>query len=135
MNLPAYSPYVKINICLAIFLTGMLVYFVSFQPDSDVHHVPCIHEIRTGQPCPTCGLSRSFSAIIRFDAHQATQWNPFSPHLFLFFFLQWILRIAFMLSAHLLKQYEKRIAFTDILLSTCMFLAAFSPLILYMFRF
>lgn len=131
----ALSSYSKINIILLIVLTGVLAYSAIFPPVPDTHPIPCIHEQLTGQPCPTCGLSRSFSSMIRLDFLRAEQWNPFGPRLFLFFFVQWIFRIAFLFLALRLRPYENPVIMTDIVLSAGIFFYAYIPLIRTLFRF
>ena len=135
MNLPALSSYGKINIILLVFLTALLGYSAVFPPEADTHPIPCIHQQITSQPCPTCGLSRSFSSMIRFDFFRAEQWNPFGPRLFLFFFVQWIFRIVFLILAFRFRNYEKTIIISDIILSAGIFLYAYLPLIRTLFRF
>ncbi|AFY61716.1 DUF2752 domain-containing protein [Synechococcus sp. PCC 6312] len=39
----------------------------------------------TGIPCPSCGLSRSFMALVRGDLHQALSFHLFGPLFFITF--------------------------------------------------
>lgn len=66
---------------------------------------------------------------------QAELWNPLGPHLFLFFFVQWIFRIAFLLLALRLRLHEKPVLITDIVLSAGIFFYAYIPLIRILFRY
>lgn len=36
----------------------------------------CIFYNYTGIPCPTCGLTRSFASLVKFDFGQAWQYHP-----------------------------------------------------------
>ncbi|MCK7541036.1 MAG: DUF2752 domain-containing protein [Marinilabiliales bacterium] len=56
--------------------------------------MPCVHQVITGEPCPSCGLSHAFSLIVRGRVDEALQWNSHSMRVFLFFALQLIMRIA-----------------------------------------
>lgn len=42
----------------------------------------CWSRIVLGQPCPGCGLTRSFVATARGDLERAAAWNPTGPLLF-----------------------------------------------------
>ncbi|MBF2067643.1 MAG: DUF2752 domain-containing protein [Calothrix sp. C42_A2020_038] len=44
---------------------------------------PILH--LTGVPCPSCGMTRAFMAIVRGDLHQAIEYHLFSPVLFVGF--------------------------------------------------
>jgi len=73
--------------------------------------------------------------MIRLDFLRAEQWNPFGPRLFLFFFVQWIFRIVFLILALRLRLHEKTVITTDIVLSAGIFFYAYIPLIRTLFRF
>lgn len=47
----------------------------------------------TGWMCPTCGMTRSFVAIIRGEWVSAFEYQPFGPFLFIFLFLYWLLLV------------------------------------------
>ncbi len=59
------EPYLIINILLAGVIILVMIYSGIFSPDKDDYPVTCIHEKLTGQPCVSCGLSHSFSLIVR----------------------------------------------------------------------
>lgn len=48
---------------------------------------PCLFFAGTGLPCPSCGLTTSFSHLVRLQWSQAFQANPLGPVLFLLFAL------------------------------------------------
>jgi hypothetical protein len=37
---------------------------------------PCLFLHLTGRPCPSCGSTRAFESAVRFNFHDAFQWNP-----------------------------------------------------------
>src|SRR5512133_2984134 len=91
----ANEPYLIINLLFAGVIVLVLAYSGIFSPDKDNYPVTCIHEKLTGLPCVSCGLSHSFSLIVRGRIDEAYQWNIYGMRIFLFFAAQLILRIAF----------------------------------------
>ena len=89
------EPYIIINIFFAGVILLILAYSGIFSPDKDNYPVACIHEKLTGEPCLSCGLSHSFSLIIRGRISEAYKWNIYGMRVFLFFASQLILRVAF----------------------------------------
>ena len=59
------EPYVIINAAFALIILMVFGYSLIFSPDRNEYPVVCIHEKLTGVPCPSCGLSHSFSLILR----------------------------------------------------------------------
>jgi hypothetical protein len=47
-------------------------------PDRLVHAGPtvCPFRLVTGRPCPTCGMTRSWSAATRLDVRESLAWHP-----------------------------------------------------------
>ena len=88
------DPYNKINLIIAGIIILIFFYSGIFSPERNNHPVPCVHEKLLGKPCPTCGISHSFSAIIRGNFKEATEWNRNGISLFLFFFIQLIMRVV-----------------------------------------
>lgn len=112
---------------------GVMVYSGLFSPEGGHHPAPCLHEKLTGKPCETCGLSRSFSAIVRCRLQEARQWSPYGTRIFLFFFVQFFLRILVsLLIARQLFRMQALLA-ADIVLSVSLFLYCFLPLIRVLF--
>ena len=123
------EPYLIIN----IFFTGVIVlifaYSGFFSPEKDNYPVTCMHEQLTGEPCISCGLSHSFSLIVRGRIDEAYQWNMYGMQVFLFFAAQLILRIRFSFSYIRNKETQKELIFTDCIGSGVIFLLAFWPYI------
>ncbi len=91
------EPYLILNIFFAGVIILMIAYSGIFSPDQNNYPVACFHEKITGKPCISCGLSHSFSLIVRGRISEAYQWNIYSMRVFLFFISQLALRIVFSL--------------------------------------
>jgi hypothetical protein len=119
--------YLKINLVLAGVILLILAYSGIFSPDNNNYPVVCIHEKITGEQCFSCGLSHSFSLILRGRISEAYQWNPYGMRVFLFFFSQLLMRIIF--SVYYLNNITSRrqLILYDILGSVLIFLIAFYP--------
>jgi hypothetical protein len=126
---PETRTYLTINIILAGVILLIFAYSGFFSPDKNNYPVVCIHEKLTGQPCASCGLSHSFSLIIRGRIDEAYQWNHYGMRVFLFFAAQFLLRIVF--SFYYLKYADtrKQLIIVDAGTSGIMFFAAFRQFI------
>ncbi len=122
-----HEPYLIINIVFAGVILLIIAYSGFFSPEKDNYPVACIHEKLTGQPCFSCGLSHSFSLIVRGRIAEANQWNQFGMQVFLFFAAQLLLRAVF--SAFYIKFPETRnqLIILDSAGSGIIFLIAFWP--------
>ena len=89
------EPYLIINIIFAGVILLIFLYSGFFSPEKDSYPVICIHEKITGEPCVSCGLSHSFSLIVRGRIDEAYKWNQYGMRIFLFFALQLVMRVAF----------------------------------------
>jgi hypothetical protein len=127
------EPYLLINMIFAGVIIMVMIYSGIFSPVSGNYPVVCIHEKLTGQPCASCGLSHSFSLILRGQLAEANQWNVYGLRVFLFFFSQLLLRIAF--SVYYIKYPIARTQLirTDIVGSIILFFLAFTPYIRWIF--
>lgn len=120
------EPYLVINLVLAGVILLVFVYSAVFSPVKNDYPVICIHETITGEQCASCGLSHGFSLILRGEVSEALIWNPYSLRIFIFFFSQLLLRIAF--SFFYLRYKEgKWLIIVDSVGSGSMFLIAFWP--------
>ena len=121
------EPYLLVNTVFAGVIVLVLAYSGIFSPVKDNFPVVCIHEKLTGQPCFSCGLSHSFSLIVRGRPGEAYEWNEYGMQVFLFFAAQLVLRIAF--SAFYLKYPDTRryLIGLDSTGSALLFLIAFWP--------
>ncbi len=113
----------------------VMIYSVVFSPDEDDYPVTCIHEKLTGQPCVSCGLSHSFSLILRGRVEEAYQWNVYGMRVFLFFALQLLMRIAFSLFYFRFTDTRKQLIIMDIIGSILLFLLAFRQFFAYLIHY
>jgi len=123
------EPYLVINIIFAGVIMLIIAYSGIFSPEKNNYPVVCIHEKFTGDPCFSCGLSHSFSMITRGKIDEAYDWNPYGMRVFLFFFLQLILRIAFSLFYMRYHDTRKQLIIIDCTGSAALFLISFWPFI------
>ena len=123
------KPYNKINLIFAGIIVMIFVYSGIFSAEKSNHPVQCVHERLTGEPCPTCGLSNSFSEIIRLNFENAREWNQNGIPIFLFFLIQFLLRIGITI----IYQNEifsiKKILYFDISFSIVLFIVCFRRLL------
>jgi hypothetical protein len=123
------EPYLIINIILAGVILLIIAYSGIFSPEKDNYPVVCIHEKLTGEPCVSCGLSHSFSLIVRGKIDEAYHWNHYGMQIFLFFAAQLLLRIAFSISYLKNPVTRKQLIIMDCIGSGVIFLVAFWPFI------
>ena len=123
------EPYILINIIFAGAILLILVYSGIFSPEKDNYPVTCIHEKLTGEPCISCGLSHSFSLIVRGRINEAYQWNIYGMRVFLFFISQLFMRIIFLLVYLRYHDIRKQLIIYDCVVSGIIFLISFWPFI------
>jgi hypothetical protein len=123
------EPYLIINMIFAGVILLIIAYSGIFTPEKDTYPVTCLHEKLTGEPCISCGLSHSFSLIVRGRIDEAFRWNLYGMRVFLFFASQLILRVAF--SIFYLKYHDtrKQLIIIDSIGSGLVFLISFWPFI------
>jgi hypothetical protein len=128
------EPYLIINIIFAGVILLIFLYSGFFSPDKDNYPVICIHEKITGEPCVSCGLSHSFSLIVRGRVEEAYKWNLYGMRIFLFFALQLGMRVAF--SCFYLKYPDTRrqLIIVDCFGSGIIFFIAFWPFMVSIFH-
>lgn len=128
------EPYLFINLILAGVIVLIFAYSGFFSPEKDNYPVVCIHEKLTGQPCVSCGLSHSFSLILRGRISEAYEWNIYGLRVFLFFALQLVMRIVF--SAIYLRNpgIRKQLIIYDSGSSLLLLLICFLPFIVFTFN-
>jgi hypothetical protein len=126
---PEERSYLIINMIFAGVVLLIIAYSGIFSPEKDNYPVTCIHEKLTGMPCVSCGLSHSFSLIVRGRVSEAYQWNRYGMRIFIFFASQLILRVAF--SIFYLKYHDtrKQLILVDCIGSGIILLVSFWPFI------
>lgn len=100
------EPYLIINAVFAGVILLIFAYSGIFSPDKNNYPIICIHEKLNGESCFSCGLSHSFSLIIRGRIDEAFELNVYGMRVFLFFVLQLVMRVFF--SLFYLKNQETR---------------------------
>jgi len=130
---PGGEPYHFINIILAGVIVVVLAYSGIFSPEKNNYPVVCIHEKLSGEPCFSCGLSHSFSLILRGRISEAYEWNQYGMRVFLFFISQLIFRLDFLRLSIKHPENRKQLIIYDSVASTMVFLIAFWPFIEYIF--
>lgn len=128
------EPYLIINMIFAGVIVLVMIYSGIFSPASNNYPVICIHEKLTGQPCASCGLSHSFSLILRGRLAEAHVWNIYGLRVFLFFLSQLLLRIVFSSYYILYPQNRRQLIITDVSGSIILFFLAFTPYIRWIFQ-
>ncbi|MCX6326200.1 MAG: DUF2752 domain-containing protein [Bacteroidia bacterium] len=123
------EPYLIINIFFAGVILLIMAYSGILSPEKDNYPVICIHEKFTGEQCFSCGLSHSFSLIVRGRIDEAYQWNKYGMRVFLFFASQLILRVAFSIFYLKYPDTRKQLIIIDCIGSGLIFLIAFWPFI------
>jgi len=108
-----------------------MLYSGIFSPEKANHPIPCFITIITGHSCPGCGLSRSFSAMIRGQFTEAAEYNSNGPKIFLFFSVQFFLRLLINLGISKSSRLPSWIWITDALISILFFGWAFWGLMLW----
>jgi hypothetical protein len=121
------DPYLIINIVFAGVILLIFAYSGIFSPDKDNYPVVCIHQKLTGQPCVSCGLSHSFSLIVRGRIDEAYRWNIYAMRVFLFFASQMVLRVVFSIFSIKYPDTRKQLILVDCIGSGIIFLVAFWP--------
>jgi hypothetical protein len=127
------EPYLFINIFFAGVIVLIVAYSGFFSPDTNNYPVACIHEKLTGIPCVSCGLSHSFSLILRGRIGEAYQWNLYGMRVFLFFAGQLILRVVFSIRYIKHPETSNQLIITDCIGSGLIFLIAFWPFLVRIF--
>jgi hypothetical protein len=126
---PGNEPYLLINTIFAGVIILIIVYSGFFSPDKNNYPVICIHEKITGEQCISCGLSHSFSLIVRGRITEAYQWNIYGMRVFLFFISQLILRASFSVFYLTYSDTRKHLILIDCIGSGLLFLIVFWPFI------
>ena len=126
--------YIKINVLLTLIIVGVMIYSLVFSPDEGEYPVVCLHELITGEPCVSCGLSHSFSLILRGRFEEALNWNPYGIRIFLFFSAQLMMRILFSFLFIFSTDKRRPLVITDIALSILFAFYSFWPFLVYLYR-
>jgi hypothetical protein len=118
--------YRTVNLLFAGIIFLVILYALIFNGS---YPVPSAQSITT-QHLPSSGLSRSFSAIVRFDFEKALQLNPYGIRVFTFFIVQLLLRLfTFLATRHMTGYRLQRMIIADVAISALLFGICFRPFI------
>ncbi len=81
-----------INLMTGLIIVLIFIYSGIFNTGDGYYQVECAHIAIYGEDCPTCGLSRSFSEMVRGNFSSASEYNRNGPLLFAFFAFQLFMR-------------------------------------------
>jgi hypothetical protein len=127
-KIKSLEAYIKINLLFAGIIIAIIIYSGIFSAQNE-HPIKCVHFEQTGIPCETCGISRSFSEIVRFDFQSAKDFNRNGIPIFLFFLIQLVFRILFSLIYSKNWTKPRNVIIIDSLVSILLFLIMFKNLI------
>jgi len=125
------QPYQIINLILAGIFISIMFYSGFFSAEKNNHPIDCQVFENTRKPCPTCGISRSFSEIVRFNFDKALIYNKYSIKIFSFFFIELVLRLCFFIILYFNLIRLRIILISDIIISINLFLYCFKDIIFY----
>ncbi|HEX2975077.1 MAG TPA: DUF2752 domain-containing protein [Bacteroidales bacterium] len=128
-----FESYILLNIILAGVIVMIMLYSGIFSPVRNNYPVVCMHEKITGVPCASCGLSHSFSLILRGRFSEARIWNVYGIRVFLFFALQLLMRAGFSVLYNRYTSRGKHLIISDSVISAIMFVYAFGPYMKWIF--
>jgi len=129
------DPYLIINTVFAGVILLIIAYSGIFSPVKDNYPVTCLHEQITGEPCVSCGLSHSFSLILRGRFNEAYEWNIYGMRVFLFFAAQFFMRILFSIIYSRNPDSRKQLIIFDITGSIILFFLSFHQFLIYIFKY
>ena len=112
--------YKIINFIIAGIFGLVFIYSGIFTPEKNNYP---IHSACKTQKCSSRGLSRAFSKIVRFEFKEAVEFNKNSIKVFLFFFIQFFLRIG--INIFLIYNDNKYILPVDIVISAGLYFCCF----------
>lgn len=119
------EPYHIINLCFAGIILLIFMYSGIFSADKNNYPIKSACEIIKGEPCPSTGLSRSFSEIVRFNFKSAKSYNEHSLNIFAFFLIQLVLRILVSILVYFKRNLTNHILFIDSLISISLYIYCF----------
>jgi hypothetical protein len=128
------EPYLVMNIVFTMVILLIMGYTGIFSPEKDNYPITCIHEKLTGERCASCGISHSFSLILRGRFDEAYKYNVNGMRVFIFFISQLFMRIIFSLYYINRPTIRKQLIMLDITGSSMLFLIAFTPFIIFIFK-
>lgn len=122
------NPNKMINVIFASIILAIFIYSAIFSPDKSNYPFQSESRLFLDQDSQSTGLSRSFSSIVRLNFADARKYNPLGIQIFIFFIIQFFLRIFFLLAYGSLKDLGLNIVITiDCIISGSLFILFFMP--------
>lgn len=119
------SAYTKINLIFIVLIGAIFAYSYFLMAPDNPYSIACEYKNLVGHNCPSCGFSRAFAAFVRLDFDEGMSYNPQAFKVFLFFVIQFFLRILF-----LVLRFRNQIMI-DATFSLIYFLYAFGSLLIF----
>lgn len=120
--------YKIINSALAGIIGLMFLYSGLFSAEKSKYPIHCQFERTFNKPCPTCGMSRAFSELLRLRVNKALEYNKYSLRIFVFFLIQFLLRILLIVLPIGRWQKYRVVISCDITIFVLSLLFVFSPI-------
>ncbi len=112
------TPYKLINLIFAGIILLIFIYSAVFKPEKSNHSIPSESKLFWKHDSQSTGLSRSFSSIIRLNFSEARSYNQYGIQLFIFFLIQFAMRVFFIVIFGRFKYMERnRIIIIDSIVS------------------
>ncbi|MDZ7738141.1 MAG: DUF2752 domain-containing protein [Bacteroidales bacterium] len=127
----SHRSYLLINAVFAGIIILVFLYSAFFSPERNDYPVQCIHERVSGEPCPSCGLSRSFSYILQGDLESAAMANSYGMRIFLFFLFHLLMRLSNIMIIVRRKMYINQLVIADTSIAIITFILAFGQFFSY----
>lgn len=124
-----YTSYQITNFSFLVALFLILAYSSLFGVSDLKYPISCAFKDITGINCPSCGMSRSFSAALNGDFNSAYSYNNKGVLIFVFVVFQFFMRLAGLVLAYK-KRVTPVIIKLDVTLSVIFFAISFFPLLL-----
>jgi hypothetical protein len=119
------EPYHIINLCFAGIILLIFMYSGIFSADKNNYPIKSACEIIKAEPCPSSGLSRSFSEIVRLEFESARSYNEHSLNIFTFFLIQLVLRGLVSILVYFKRNRISQIIIIDSLISISLYIYCF----------
>lgn len=127
--------YFVINLVFALII--LLIFLYSALHNAENSNYPIISSIQllSGETTISSGLSRSFSELIRFRFSSARSYNPHGLRIFIYFVVQFVLRISFLIQIiRKMFVHSRILIITDSVQAVVLFLFCFWPFLDYLFN-
>jgi hypothetical protein len=124
-----FSSYLIINVIFLCLIGVIFGYSYFFYPND--HPVSCEFKRVTGKDCPSCGLSRAYSAYTRGEIDAGRKYNSYSIYSFIFLLVQFIFRGGILVAMTIKKkEFGMKWIKMDVILTSLTFALCFYKFLL-----